>query len=72
MNETKAKFKVGDKVTAVALPNGFPASRPAVHGLTVASVKHIKSDSIADYYRVLAYADNHASIEGAERFFEHE
>ncbi len=69
-------FRVGDRVKALACPNGFPKPTTEVSGLVVRDVRLIESSHIAPYYRVAAYAINYPApvemVEGAERFFEHE
>ncbi len=65
------RFKVGDRVTALALPDGFPQARPEVRGLVVREVRRVETFTIRPYYRVTAYdRDGWPAVEGAEHFFE--
>lgn len=69
------KFRVGDKVTAIALPNGFPKPSAEIHGLTVTQIRLVGpftyDPTFKPYYRVLTtYPNGFTAVEGAERFFE--
>jgi hypothetical protein len=64
------KFTVGDKVSAIALPNGFPKPRPRIDGLTVVDVRLIECATLAPYYRITAHGAGLATVEGAEFHFE--
>lgn len=69
----ESKFNIGDKVTAIALPEAIPYARPAVTGLTVTSIRLIECATMQPYYRVEAHDNTgFGYIEGAERFFERE
>lgn len=70
------QFQIGDKVTAIALPNAFPKACAEVRGLTVVSIQlhqgRVLDTDFLPYYRVLAHGEGGlTSVEGAERFFEH-
>ena len=67
------RFKVGDRVAAVALPDAFPEPRGRVSGLRVQSVSRVRCDGVPTYYRVFATNPlTGVSIESAERSFEME
>lgn len=67
--KTKARFKVGNAVTAREFTDCFGAHHQQVEGLTVASVRHIAGHP--SYYRIATTGGNgHVhDVEGAERFF---
>ena len=66
-----AQFRIGDSVTARAIPNGFPHPWPEVSGLTVVGIRRVDSDDLPSYYRLEAVKDDGRCryVEGAERFF---
>ena len=67
-------FRVGQRVTAIALPDGVPYPREEIPNLTVSDVRLQTSASLPPYYRVTAENSTHPThplVEGAERFFEH-
>ena len=64
------KCAVGDKVSAIALPDGFPEPRPRIDGLTVVNVRLVESATLAPYYRITAHGAGLATVEGAEFHFE--
>lgn len=72
------KFKIGQRVAAIALPNGFPDQRPRIEDLMVTGIRRVNAtkrpDGMQDmeaYYRVTARGLlKPIQIEGAERFFE--
>jgi hypothetical protein len=70
------QFKIGDRVKAVAIPDGFPKPAKEVRGLIVASVTKHGGKTMPPYYRLQAEAIDRyqetISVEGAERFFEFE
>jgi len=67
----QAQFRVGDAVTARAIPSGFPKPMPKVEGLTVVEIKRVDSDYIPTYFRLKAVKDDGDCrfVEGAEWFF---
>lgn len=66
----RPKFKQGQAVVAVALPNGFPSPREEMPGLTISEARLVRGVTIPDYYRYTAVdRDGYLRIEGAERFF---
>jgi hypothetical protein len=70
----KPKFKIGDKVKALAFVNCFGKQVEEVSGLTVTRVTQDGGVSMPIYFRVQAetsepYAKTRL-VEGAERFFE--
>lgn len=71
---TNAKFKVGDRVKAIAFTNCFGKPVAEVSGLVVESVsKHGGVYGVDEYFRLVArHPDRYAQVsmvEGAERFF---
>jgi hypothetical protein len=76
------RFKLGDKVAAIALPDAYLHPRPRIEGLTVKKITLIthpqgsEAHRLAPYYRILAESEYQVrefkQVEGAERFFEHD
>ena len=75
MNNPKPKFNIGDRVSAIALPNAIPSPRDATPGMIVESRRLTRTtnprDTFPSYWRYQAYlaADPWIRIEGSERFF---
>ena len=70
----RPRFRVRQRVTAIALPDGVPYPREEITNLTVSNVRLQTSTSLPSYYRVTAENSTHPThplVEGAERFFEH-
>lgn len=66
----KPRYKQGQAVVAVALPNGFPSPREEMRGLTISSSRLVECKTIKPYYRYTAVdRDGRLRIEGAETFF---
>ena len=65
-----AKFKTGDRVIAIALPDGFPGPRQEVRDLVVIHTRLVTQTAAPAYYRVTTRGKDGRMVEGAERFFE--
>lgn|SRR3990167_4603186 len=65
------RFRIGDRVKAIALPNGFPRPRPEVTDLVVTRVKTFRPAGMKPYQRVRAEScqQPYKCIEGAAQFF---